>query len=523
LRNANVGVLALLAALCVPIFFWGLGRYGVVNADEAIYHGIAERMAQSGDWLRLDFRGEIRFTDTFLNAPLHYFARATLISLFGSNYWTMRILSAAAGTATVLVTAALASRLAGARAGLLAGFALLTSFQFVYLHGGRTGELDTLVSLCFIAVAWLFVSALAGRSFVPHHLALCALFWTKTPLALVPLAVELAHFALSRAARPRWRAYLVSAVALAPLALAWHVAQIALGWAHAPEVLGTFLDQASGARTDGAYTGRLDNIAFYARTIFWGLFPWSAALPFALVAALRDPRVRVWLLWPAALLGFFALVAKHYPWYVMPAYPFFALALGVWLADLPERARAQSLALAAAVIAALLACIDAVPSNPFAEVALMYPMQARVRDPLGVPAAAAALLLALLAGGAAFAAAQRGPRARELVATCLALALVASAAWRVARPLGQLDTHTEMQDLHTALSHARARGESPAFPIPVPPGSIQIARFLFADDYEIEALARPIHGTSLWLHPKGDPAVLDRSIGRLGLEKRLAR
>jgi 4-amino-4-deoxy-L-arabinose transferase-like glycosyltransferase len=517
----DASVLALLAALCLPVFFWGLGRYGVVNADEAIYHAVAERMAASGDWLRLDFRGEARFTDSFLNAPLHYFARASLITVFGSNAWTMRILSAAAGAATVLVTAALAARLAGTRAGLLAGLVLLTSFQFVYLHGARTGELDTLVSLAFVSIAWLFERALAGRSFAPHHLALCALYWTKTPLALVPVAVELAHFALSRRARTRLRAYVLGALALAPLALAWHVVQLALWWEHVPDILGTFLAQASGARTDGEYTGRLDNVAFYLRTIGWGLFPWSIALPFALVAALRDPRLHAWLVWPAALLAFFSLVAKHYAWYVMPAYPFFALALGVWLADLVARTRPASLALAAAAVAAALACVDATPPNPFAEVAIMYPMQARLRDPLGVPAWAAAVALAALAGGAALVASRRGGRARAVAATCLTVALFGAAAWRVSGPLGQLDTQSQMQLLHTALARGRAVGQSPEYPIPVPPGSIQIARFLFADDYEIETRPAPNHGTTLWLQPKGDPAVLDRSIGRLGLEKRL--
>ncbi len=49
-------------------------------------------------------------------------------------------------------------------------------------------------------------------------------------------------------------------------------------------------------------------------------------------------------------------------------------------------------------------------------------------------------------------------------------------------------------------------------------GPVQIARFLFAEDYEIEV--RP---NGLWLQRKGDPAVLGRSIGRLGLEQRLGR
>jgi hypothetical protein len=494
-----------------------------VNADEAIYHGIAERMVASGDWLHLDFRGEPRFYDTFLNAPLHYFARATLIGVAGSNAWTMRILSALAGAATVLATAAIGARLAGARAGLLASLALLTSFQFVYLHGARTGELDMLVSLEFLAAAWLFRRALDGRSFFLHHAALCALFWTKAPLVLVPLAVELGHFAASHAARTRLRAYLATGLAVLPLAIAWHALQLVLWWDRAPAVVATFWDQARGTRTDGHYLGPVGNALFYLRTLAWGLVPWSAALPFALIAALRDPRLRTWLVWPGALALFFVLVAKHYPWYLLPAFPFLAIALGAWLDSLAE-ARAWHLALAAVAVVATLACVDASPRNPFAEVALTYPMQARLRAPFGLPGIATLALVALIAGGAAFSAARLGARARALAAVAVGLALLGGAGLRVAAPLRELDTQSDLERFHTALVAARAGGRRIEYPIRVPPGaSEQIARFMFADDYEMEVRARPLSGTSLWLYPKGDPAVLDRSIGRLGLERRLAR
>jgi len=521
--SLRAGRLAL-ALLCVPVFFWGLGRYGVVNADEAIYHGIAERMVASGDWLHLDFRGEPRFYDTFLNAPLHYFARATLIAVAGSNAWTMRILSALAGAATVLVTASFGARLAGPRAGLLAGFALLTSFQFVYLHGARTGELDMLVSLEFLSTAWLFRrAALDGRSFWPHYAALCALFWTKAPLVLVPLAVELGHFAASRAARTRLRAYLLTGLAVLPLAIAWHALELALWWNRAGAVVATFWDQARGARTDGDYLGPAGNALFYLRTLAWGFLPWSAALPFALVAALRDPRLRAWLVWPAALALFFVLVAKHYAWYWLPAFPFLAIAIGAWLDELRE-ARAWHLALAAAAVVATIACVDAPARNPFAEMALTYPMQARLRAPAGLPGAAVLAIVAALAGGAAFAVARLGPRARALAASAVGVALLVAAALRVAGPLRELDTRSDVERFHTALAAARASGRRIEYPIQVPPGApVQIARFLFAEDYEIEVRVRPISGTSMWLHPKGDPAVLERSIGRLGLEQRLAR
>jgi len=520
MHRANASVLALLAALCIPILFWGLGGYGVVNSDEAIYHGIAERMAASGDWLRLDFRGEPRFYDSFLNAPLHYWLRAALIEAFGSNRWTLRILSALAGAGTVLATAGLAGRLAGSRAALIAGIVQLTTFHFVYLHGARTGELDALVSLLFVALAWLFLRGVQdGRSFVPHHLALCALAWTKTPLVLVPLAVELAHFALRPAARPRLRAYLVSGLALLPLALSWHALQLALWWDRVPAVVATFWDQARGTRTDGEYLGPAGNALFYLRALAWGTFPWSVALPFALAAALREPGRRALLAWPLAVFVFFTLVAKHYAWYVLPAYPFFAVALGAWLAELPRRRSATVLGLAVAAVAGSLLAVDATSPNPFAEVALTYPMHFRLRE---APLALAALLAAGCAAAVWLAARRGSERARQLAALGLVLALGTAALVRVAQPLRHLDHQGAMDRLRAELDRAQAEGRPLAYPIRVPPGSPQIARFHFGEDFEIEARAEG-SDTTLWLHPRGDPRVLERSIGRQGLERRLAR
>jgi len=227
--------------------------------------------------------------------------------------------------------------------------------------------------------------------------------------------------------------------------------------------------------------------------------------------------------WPAALALFFVLVAKHYPWYWLPTFPFLAIALGAWLDGLRE-ARAWHLALAAAAVAATLACVDASPRNPFAEVALTYPMQARLRTAAGLPAPAVLALVAAVAGAAACFAARLDARARALAAGAVALALLGDAALRVAGPLRELDTQSDLDRFHTALAAARVRGRRIEYPIQVPPGaSVQIARFMFAEDYEMEERVRPLSGTSLWLYPKGDPAVLDRSIGRLGLERRLAR
>ena len=54
---------------------------------------------------------------------------------------------------------------------------------------------------------------------------------------------------------------------------------------------------------------------------------------------------------------------------------------------------------------------------------------------------------------------------------------------------------------------------------PLGRGSAQIARFLFGEDFEIVPRLQP-DGSDLVLHRKGNPRVLDRSIGRSGLEWR---
>ena len=67
---------------------------------------------------------------------------------------------------------------------------------------------------------------------------------------------------------------------------------------------------------------------------------------------------------------------------------------------------------------------------------------------------------------------------------------------------------------------ARETGAPIDYPVRLGRPSPQIARFLFGEDFEIVTRASP-DGTELSLHRKGDPRVLDRSIGRLGLEWRV--
>lgn len=535
MARMDVRVAALIALVSAAFLFVGLSRYGVVNADEAIYQGVAEHMAETGDWLHLDFRGERRVYDTFMNAPLHYWVRAGLITTLGSSRFTMRALSALFGVLTVVVTYALGCRLVGRGAAVLAAAVQLTTFHFVYLHGARTGELDTIVS-CLMALLCLTLlrGFEDGRSFVPHHLTLIALALTKLPLAIVPLAAELVWLALHPGRRTRLRRYVITGLWLLPVALAWHGMQAVLERDHVGNVVRTMLGQASGHRAatghaeEGLRLGLLGNARFYAKAMLYGAFPWAVAYPFAVAAAFGRAASaagrRTALLFAAAVVLFFSLVSKHYPWYVMPAYPFLSILVGAWLHDLLRRdAPSRSgWALGFVLAACLWIGVDVFATNPFARRALVFPMRTVPRHLLGLSPERAIAFLGGAWAVAWLALAQRAVPARRALRGAAVAGLLVYAAVRVAAPLSYLDYQSPLQRLHTRIQRERAAGKALDYPIPLGRPSVQIARYLFGEDFELVTRLARGGGTRLLLYEKGDRTVLSRSIGRAGLEWRFA-
>jgi len=516
-----------IALLSAAFLFVGLSRYGVVNGDEGIYHAIAERMVETGDWLHLDFRGEQRVYDAFMNAPLHYWARAALIAGFGSNLFTMRALSALFGVLCVLATYALGCRLAGRRAGLLSALVLLTTWQFVYLHGARTGELDTLASFLVVAACLSFLRAvLDERSFWPHHLLLAALLMTKLPLVAVPVAAELLWLARYPGDARQLPRYLRTGLFLLPFALLWHGTQAVLEREHVGNVLATMFGQASGARvTDAPDLGVAGNARFYASTLLYGALPWAAAYPFAALAALRagGRGRRVALLWAAVVICFFCVVSKHFPWYVMPAYPFLSILVGAWLADLLDRdARWTGWGLGAVAATLLWIGIDFC-ANPFAERALVIPMQWLPRHCMGWSPATGIAAVAIAWAALWMLSGERLPDAwRRGIRASFVAALLLYAGLRAAAPLAHLNHQSSLDRIHRQLYAAMQASRPLDYPIRLGVAPPQIARFLFGEDFEIVPRIAP-HGTALWLYRRGDPKVLAQSIGRAGLEYRFAQ
>ncbi len=490
---------AVLALLSAPLILFGLDRYSLVNGDEEIYHVVARTMVEQGDWIRLQFYDEHRVYDTFMNAPLQYWFRAAAISLLGDSLFSMRILTALFAVASVLMTCRLARVVSGRpEVGLLAGLVQLTTLQFVYLHGARTGELEPVVLLLYTAIALQFVRGVeAGRgSFVLHHLCLALLFNVKAPTLLIPLLAEAACFALLPATRPALGRFVRSAFWILPWAATWHVARMVALYEPFLAVMNEMAGQAAAHGRETTTDGRLATLGFYLRTVLFGAFPWSIVMPFALWHGLRTrdaqraEAVQRWVilaLFIAAVFVFYGLVSKHHRWYIMPAYPLLAVFIARWLADLPRipwtPARITSIAV---VITGVLIARVNLAFNPFVMKSYLIPMNTYWREPFGLSPLVAAPLLAL---ALAFGLHQAGPRmsarTRTATMTLLAVSLLLFAGHRVARPLAYIDHQSEMALLRAELDRLEAEGALPPAPIEPSIALTWDARFHLADRYEI--------------------------------------
>ncbi|MEE9606626.1 MAG: glycosyltransferase family 39 protein [Myxococcota bacterium] len=488
---------ALLAALAIPVILVGLGSYSVVNGDEALYHGVAQEMVDSGNWLRIEFRGEHRVYDTFVNAPLQYWVRAALISIFGSNYWTMRILSALFGIATVLTSYRLALYLADRRAAFLAGLVLLTTFHFVFIHSARTGELETLVAFFITLSAYLFLRGLEeGRGFISHHLCLIALLNLKSPLVLLPLITELVVFAVLPVYRAHFARWARSAALVLPLGLVWHVGNALALWDPFREVTDVVLGQAFAGPH---WSARLAwNARYYGSTLLFAAFPYVLVYPLAIAGVFRaaapGQERRRWLvvgLFAATVAVFFLALEKQLRHYIIPLYPFLSVFVGGWLARLSGRRLGPIGALYLGLAGAALLAMDVrlTTFNPFATRSFELPLGVRWRSPPGLGAAAGVALSGAL-GAALLIGLARWQASRRALPTLIAAALLGVGLVRVAMPLRHLGHQTEMALLRERLDEARRVGEPIAFPIEIAESGPWRALFYFGRDFRVVAKGR---------------------------------
>ena len=144
-----------LIAIIFLTFFYDLGRLPFQIWDESRLATSAYEMVRSGELLvtTVDYKPDMWST----KPPLMIWAQALTIKILGMSEFAVRLPSALAAAATVILLFVVVFHVtANVWAGLLAGIVLCTSVGYIGYHGVRFGEYDSLLTLLTTVYLLLF-------------------------------------------------------------------------------------------------------------------------------------------------------------------------------------------------------------------------------------------------------------------------------------------------------------------------------------------------------------------------------
>ncbi len=348
-------LLALVALVALPpLYRIGLSQAALANGDESIYAEMALEMVHTGNVAELHFDGQ----SVFPRPPAAIWVLAAAYRVMGTDPVEppVRVVNAFLCALAVALTVLVGMRMFSPVIGVLAGILLATADLFVGY--ARAYESEPLL-MCFVLGAlWAWYDPQRRRrSMIWFGVCLAGALLTKQLVGLLPLAAPLADaIAAARAKRPRrYAARDVSLGLVVALLLAapWHLYMVAH---HGRVFVDCFFVQSLIGRAGAGLLHRTGPW-FYLREL-WKSERWPFAIWFivaavcAAISGLRRGKEPELLVggWALGVTLVYTIARSRYDYYLLLAYPAFAIAAG-WLAmKLPLGATLKSVATALLVI-----------------------------------------------------------------------------------------------------------------------------------------------------------------------------
>jgi 4-amino-4-deoxy-L-arabinose transferase-like glycosyltransferase len=349
--HPQIRIRVLLVAVCAFLFFYGLGAFGLLGADEPRYAQIAREMLARHDWITPTLNGH-----PWLEKPVLYYWQAMLVfSVAGVTGQAARIPAAIDASALVAAIYFFLRRL---RPGSELDGAIVAASSAGMIGFARAAATDMpLASTFSIALlAWYaFYESDKANTRRRAYLAIFYAFLALGTLAKGPVAPAFAAIIIIAFAglRRDWAAIRQSlwipAIALYfAVTLPWYIAvQI-----RNPQFFRFFiLEHNLGRFSQDLYHHR-QPFWFYVPVFLVAMMPWSLLLLLALaerVGAIwsagkenfRDPK-NAWplflLLWMLVPIVFFSASQSKLPGYILPAIPAGALLVTQYLASIGSAA-----------------------------------------------------------------------------------------------------------------------------------------------------------------------------------------
>ncbi|HTL88814.1 MAG TPA: glycosyltransferase family 39 protein, partial [Leptolyngbya sp.] len=316
----------------IGLFTINLGVLPLRDWDEGIVAQIAREIADAPfDSLVWLYPRDASGAPYFNKPPLVHWLIALCYHFWGISEWTSRLPGALLTATSVPLLYGIGREIFFQRStALFAALVYLTSLPVV--RQGRLAMLDGAV-LCFFLAMMLCVlrSRRDLRWGVGVGLAFSCICLTKGVVGILLLAIALVFVAWDT---PRlltsaylWIGFILGCI---PVVL-WNAAQI---YHYGDAFLATHFWDQSFKRVSNTVENNRGWVTYYGWEVIKNGIPWVLFLPIAVRNA-WDNRTLSWaklvLVWSGIYFVVISLMQTKLPWYAMPLYPAFALAIGAQL------------------------------------------------------------------------------------------------------------------------------------------------------------------------------------------------
>lgn len=325
----------LLAVLAFAMIFLNLGKNALITWDESIYGKISKNILLTGDWMSLQWD---LGRNWFEKPPLYFWSTAFFMKAFGISEITVRLTSALSGFGSIIAVTYFAKRIFGRGVGYLAGFVLLTTFQFLYY--ARTGMLDvTLTFFITMSLITYYLKPKVLRTYLISGLFVGLAVMTKGIVGFLPLLVILIFELITRPKKEKIKSiitvfYIILFAAF--VFVPWHFYMFGL---HGEKFYDSYIVYHVLQRASTAIEDKGQPIWWYIIVMKVSMRLWFiallVALPFTISAIVFRKKFEKFnillsnsevkglifiLVWFFTIGLFFSLAVSKLIWYIIPIY-----------------------------------------------------------------------------------------------------------------------------------------------------------------------------------------------------------
>jgi len=342
--SAHTDAICILAILAFStIFFVNLGSGPLWATDEQTYSEWAFHMVKTGDYLTPWAFGQLEIG--IGKPPLFMWLMSLAYQVFGANNFASRFWSAVFGSLSLVLVFYLGKKLYNSYVGFLSALVLGT-FTTFYVFARHAMTDVTFVFFILASVYFLLLSEKTGGS--NRYVALGGLFFGLAFMTkqLQALLIPLIVFSYFIATRRGIRFFFTKR-----FALFWRVGLLLVSpWViymilrFGPDFWQSFFVFSGVTRAISPIEGHVGDYLYYFsylvnnENLFWViLLPFAAGLCVFNAVNKRSKEDTLILAWMSIVLFVFTLAQTRLFWYILPAFPAFAIALSSFLFQLSKK------------------------------------------------------------------------------------------------------------------------------------------------------------------------------------------